>query len=100
VETGFGPLVFNEKSGATVIGVRDFLVAYNVNLNTNRYDARIPSRLTCESREDQDRRWQRPTESRCWMRAASLSAFWKLKHVKAIGWFVKGIWNCPDVDEI
>src|SRR5205809_7846780 len=30
----FGPDVFNEKSGATVIGVRDFLVAYNVNLNT------------------------------------------------------------------
>src|SRR6201982_1124669 len=30
----FGPAVLNEKSGATVIGVRDFLVAYNVNLNT------------------------------------------------------------------
>src|SRR6266403_3884364 len=30
----FGPAVFNEKSGGTVIGVRDFLVAYNVNLNT------------------------------------------------------------------
>ncbi len=30
----FGPAVFSEKSGATVIGVRDFLIAYNVNLNT------------------------------------------------------------------
>src|SRR5207244_5003203 len=30
----FGPAVMNEKAGATVIGVRDFLVAYNVNLNT------------------------------------------------------------------
>src|SRR5215468_3322373 len=30
----FGPAVFNEKSGGTVIGVRDFLIAYNVNLNT------------------------------------------------------------------
>src|SRR5213595_829203 len=30
----FGPSMFNEKSGATVIGVREFLVAYNVNLNT------------------------------------------------------------------
>src|SRR5204862_2429538 len=30
----FGPAVFNEQSGATVIGVRDFLIAYNVNLNT------------------------------------------------------------------
>ena len=30
----FGPAVFNERSGATVIGAREFLVAYNVNLNT------------------------------------------------------------------
>src|SRR5215203_4384793 len=30
----FGPSVFNEKSGATAIGAREFLVAYNVNLNT------------------------------------------------------------------
>ncbi|MEZ4909179.1 MAG: glutamate formimidoyltransferase [Saprospiraceae bacterium] len=30
----FGPDKFNVKSGASVIGVRDFLVAYNVNLNT------------------------------------------------------------------
>ena len=30
----FGPSAFNIKSGATVIGARDFLIAYNVNLNT------------------------------------------------------------------
>src|SRR5437762_2026581 len=30
----FGPNEFNAKSGATVIGAREFLVAYNVNLNT------------------------------------------------------------------
>ncbi len=30
----FGPARFNPKSGATVIGARDFLIAYNVNLNT------------------------------------------------------------------
>src|SRR5687768_3293121 len=30
----FGPAVFDAKRGATVIGARDFLVAYNVNLNT------------------------------------------------------------------
>lgn len=29
-----GPAVFDEKRGATVIGARDFLIAYNVNLNT------------------------------------------------------------------
>lgn len=30
----FGPHTFNAKSGATVIGVREFLIAYNINLNT------------------------------------------------------------------
>lgn len=30
----FGPTEWNTKSGGTVIGARDFLIAYNVNLNT------------------------------------------------------------------
>lgn len=30
----FGPAKFNTKSGATVIGVREFLIAYNISLNT------------------------------------------------------------------
>ncbi len=30
----YGPARFNPRSGATVIGARDFLIAYNVNLNT------------------------------------------------------------------
>lgn len=30
----YGPAQFNARAGATVIGARDFLVAYNVNLNT------------------------------------------------------------------
>jgi glutamate formiminotransferase / formiminotetrahydrofolate cyclodeaminase len=34
----FGPAIFNSKAGATVIGARDFLIAYNVNLNTTSVD--------------------------------------------------------------
>ena len=30
----YGPAHFNPRAGATVIGARDFLIAYNVNLNT------------------------------------------------------------------
>jgi len=30
----FGPQQFNARAGATVIGVREFLIAYNINLNT------------------------------------------------------------------
>ena len=31
----FGPSQFNERSGAIAVGARNFLIAYNVNLNTN-----------------------------------------------------------------
>lgn len=34
----YGPMTFNAKSGATATGARVFLIAYNVNLNTNRKD--------------------------------------------------------------
>jgi glutamate formiminotransferase/formiminotetrahydrofolate cyclodeaminase len=30
----FGPATFNPKTGATAIGAREFLIAYNINLNT------------------------------------------------------------------
>src|SRR5665811_1651763 len=30
----FGPAILNERSGATAVGARDFLVAFNVNLNS------------------------------------------------------------------
>ncbi len=30
----YGPVKFNAKAGATAVGARDFLIAYNVNLNT------------------------------------------------------------------
>jgi glutamate formiminotransferase/formiminotetrahydrofolate cyclodeaminase len=31
----YGPNKFNSQSGATIIGVREFLIAYNINLNTS-----------------------------------------------------------------
>jgi|YelNatPaOPRAMG01_1025707.scaffolds.fasta_scaffold06799_7 glutamate formiminotransferase/formiminotetrahydrofolate cyclodeaminase len=34
----FGPAVFNARSGATVIGAREFLIAYNINLNSRNKD--------------------------------------------------------------
>jgi glutamate formiminotransferase/formiminotetrahydrofolate cyclodeaminase len=45
----FGPARFNARSGATVIGARQFLIAYNVNLNTR--DARLAKRIALELRE-------------------------------------------------
>src|SRR5256714_1893361 len=45
----FGPVEFVARSGATVIGARKFLVAYNVNLNT--LDKRLATRVAFDVRE-------------------------------------------------
>ncbi len=45
----FGPAAFNAKSGATVIGVREFLIAYNINLNTR--ESKYATDIAFELRE-------------------------------------------------
>src|SRR5216110_2786753 len=102
----FGPAVFNEKSGATVIGVRDFLVAYNVNLNTKSvrransvaFDVREQGRVQTEDGTP----WGKPLLD---ANSEPIRISGMLKHVKAIGWFVKeyGIaqvsMNLTDIEE-
>lgn len=51
----FGPAVFNPKSGATVVGAREFLIAFNINLNTT--DRRYANDLAYALRERG--RWKR-----------------------------------------
>lgn len=70
----YGSAAFNAKSGATVIGARDFLIAYNVNLNTTSsrranavaFDVREQGRLVNGERIPG-----------------------ALKFVKGIGWFIE-----------
>jgi glutamate formiminotransferase/formiminotetrahydrofolate cyclodeaminase len=45
----FGPSSFNAKSGGTVTGARMFLIAYNVNLNTN--DTKLANEIALRIRE-------------------------------------------------
>lgn len=45
----FGPAAFNAKSGATVIGAREFLIAWNINLNST--DKNHAAELAYELRE-------------------------------------------------
>jgi len=45
----YGPAIFNAGAGATIIGVRDFLIAYNINLNTR--DQRLATDIAFELRE-------------------------------------------------
>ena len=65
----FGPAEFNAQTGATVIGARDFLVAYNVNLNTT--STRRANAIAFDVRE-----------------AGRPGLPGSLKAVKAIGWFI------------
>jgi len=51
----FGPAVFNPGAGATAVGAREFLIAYNINLNTT--DRRYANEIAYEIRERG--RWKR-----------------------------------------
>ncbi len=86
----FGPAVFNEKSGATAIGAREFLVAYNVNLNTKAvrransvaFDVRENGRI----KTDDGTPYGKPVLD---ANGEPVRIPGMLKHVKAIGWYVE-----------
>jgi glutamate formiminotransferase / formiminotetrahydrofolate cyclodeaminase len=75
----FGPAAFDAKRGGTVIGARDFLVAYNVNLNTTStrranaiaFDVREAGR---KIKNEKGEEIIQPGSLRC---------------VKAIGWYIE-----------
>lgn len=86
----FGPAVFNPRSGATVIGVRDFLIAYNVNLNSR--STRIANRIAFDVREaGRILREGNPFTGKVKLDAEGnpVRQPGTLKHVKAIGWYIE-----------
>ena len=86
----FGPVVLNEKSGATAIGARNFLIAYNVNLNTTSvrransiaFDVREAGRVV---REGDPVTGKIVNDEN----GEPLRVPGTLKKVRAIGWFIK-----------
>jgi glutamate formiminotransferase/formiminotetrahydrofolate cyclodeaminase len=102
----FGPAVFNAKSGATVIGAREFLVAYNANLNTKA--VRRANNIAFDVREngrvktDDGTPTGKPVLDE---KGEPIRLPGMLKHVKAIGWYVEeyGIaqvsMNLTNIDE-
>lgn len=75
----FGPVEFDVKRGGTVIGARDFLVAYNINLNTT--STRRANAIAFDVREA-GRKVKTTTGD-------FITQPGSLKHVKAIGWYIK-----------
>jgi glutamate formiminotransferase/formiminotetrahydrofolate cyclodeaminase len=86
----FGPNEFDAKRGATVIGARDFLVAYNVNLNTT--STRRANSIAFDVREaGRVKREGDPINGKIVTDANGnpVSVPGSLKAVKAIGWFIE-----------
>ena len=74
----FGPAEFDAKRGGTVIGARDFLVAYNINLNTT--STRRANAIAFDVREA-----GRNVE----VEGKKINQPGSLKSVKAIGWYIE-----------
>jgi len=76
----FGPAEYDVKRGATVIGARDFLVAYNINLNTT--STRRANAIAFDVREAG--RTEKDAKGNVISHQPGT-----LKSVKAIGWFIE-----------
>ncbi|MGE3063413.1 MAG: glutamate formimidoyltransferase [bacterium] len=82
----FGKPEFNVKSGATVIGVRDFLIAYNVNLNTR--DAKLATAVANAIREKGSAKKDANGKILKNEKGETLFAPGRLKECRAIGWYI------------
>ena len=82
----FGEAKFNEKSGATVIGAREFLIAYNVNLNTTdrklAHDIALTIREAGRAKRDEQGKIVRDENGKM-VKVPGL-----LKATRAVGWYI------------
>ncbi len=86
----FGPAEFNARAGATAVGARDFLVAFNVNLNTT--STRRANAVAFDVREKgRPLREGDPVTGKIVKDAQGnpVNIPGTLKSVKAIGWFIE-----------
>jgi glutamate formiminotransferase/formiminotetrahydrofolate cyclodeaminase len=82
----FGKAVHNTKSGCTAIGARDFLVAYNVNLNTT--STRRANSVAFDLRENgrvKEENGKKVLDAN----GVEVREPGLLKSVKAIGWYIE-----------
>jgi glutamate formiminotransferase/formiminotetrahydrofolate cyclodeaminase len=82
----FGPAEMDAKRGATVIGARDFLVAYNVNLNTT--SVRRANAIAFDVREA-GRVKKIGNKTVLDENGKPVTIAGSLRAVKAIGWFIE-----------
>jgi glutamate formiminotransferase / formiminotetrahydrofolate cyclodeaminase len=82
----FGPVTFNPQAGATVIGARQFLIAYNVNLNTRSQklanEIAFAIRESGKTKRDESGKIVRDNSG------APLMEPGTLKSCRAVGWYI------------
>ncbi len=82
----FGPAALNARSGATAIGARQFLIAYNVNLNTR--DRRLANDVAFAVREGGRAKRDAAGEIVRHPDGTSVKVPGRLRAVKGVGWFI------------
>jgi glutamate formiminotransferase/formiminotetrahydrofolate cyclodeaminase len=89
-KTDFGPGTFDAKYGVTAVGARDFLVAYNVNLNTT--STRRANAIAFDVREKGRKKRSGHPLTGSVVKDEHGKDVWipgSLKCVKGIGWFIE-----------
>ena len=82
-----GEPVFNAKSGATVIGAREFLIAYNINLNTR--DRKLANEIALNIRESGRALRDKEGAVRRDESGQPLKQPGRFQNVKAVGWYIE-----------
>ena len=81
----YGKKLFNKKSGATIIGVRNLLIAYNINLNTGSKE--IAQNIAKKIRESGYIKTDKKGKILYDINNQPKRSYGKLKNCKAIGWY-------------
>ncbi len=83
----FGPAEFNARSGATAVGAREFLIAWNLNLNTR--ERKLANKIAAELREtgkikrDSNRKIVRDAQGK------ALRDPGRFKELQGGGWYIE-----------
>ena len=82
----YGPAEFNDRAGVTAIGARNYLIAYNVNLNTKEKkiatDIALDIREAGRAKRDKNGKILRDKNGLIIKKPGTL------KNIKAVGWYI------------
>lgn len=83
----YGPQKFNSKAGATAIGAREFLIAYNINLNTRnvKIAKKIANTIREKGKAKRDEKGKIVKDDK----GKKVMVPGLFQHCKAVGWYIE-----------